>query len=330
MTLLAFFLGGVFLFSAKLLPLPILRALLLRTPLFPWLIVATLPILALYTCIIGLPPAAVRAFFAFLFVSLLKLFFIELDFSEILGLSILIMLFSFPALIHSLSFDLSVLALWGIVLSRKFQTEKDGNHHSGRTRLAEKMADSLPAGLAITLLTAPLLALVFRTANPAGILSNPVVVPLAGDLLLPLGFLDLLVFSTTGSTLPLFQPVITLLSHIVFGLVHGFASLPGSQVDTFLPHPLVLLFFYLAGATLLISPGRLPMSKTLAALGIIFVLSMALGGKEPLMDLGMALEIDHNRTVHYSPRAERANLGGLFRLPRRESPQRPFPHEGVQ
>lgn len=313
MTLLAFFLGGVFLFGIRLMPLALLRQLFVRAPVTSILVVATLPVLALYTLIIGLPPAAVRAFLGFLLIAILKLFFVELDFSETVGLSTLLMILILPELIHSLSFDLSILALWGIVLFKKSRGKAPAGIHSSKDRGFDKLESSLSAGLAITLLTAPLLASLFRTVNPAGILSNPVIVPVAGDILLPLGFLDLLSTFVILHPLPLLPQILSVISHIILGLVHGFARMPGSLITTPSPHPIMLLLFYLGVVLGLMTPRSLPLMKTLLALGVLFSLSLIPEDHSPLNDLKLALQSRPPEPVHYFPERERGNLAKLFR-----------------
>ena len=314
MTLLALFLGGIVFCLVRILPLPLLRNLLVRTPLIPVLAASTLPVLAFYTVMIGMPSAAVRAFLGFLILSLLKIFFVDLEFRDILGLSTMIMLFAFPDLVHSLSFTLSVLALWGIVLFQKCHRPPDGAPSSGRHSLYGTLSESILAGLSITLLTAPLLASVFKTANPSGILSNSVIVPIAGDVLLPMGFLDLASFLVLDHPAPVLPLFVTSVSHIVLGLVHGFASLPGAIFGTPEPWPAGLFVFYLTVATILLLDGRrMPFPGVIVALGALFVLSLAMGKHSPPCPLNPALEPASPRQVHYLPRTERSNLAALFR-----------------
>jgi len=305
MTLLGLFLGGTFLLMLRLMPLSLLRSLSVRFPVSRVLFVLLLPFLGFYTLMIGFPPAAVRAFLGFSLLAVLRLVFVDLAFSDILGLSTLIMLVFSPSLARSLSFLLSLLALWGLVLHQRNASEKLYKSE------AHPLKESFQAGLFITLLTAPLLALVFRTANPAGIISNPVLVPVAGDLLLPLGFFDLILLLILPHTPTTVLVLTASLTHIVLGLAHGFSLLPGSEVPVRGGSPALVLLFYLSIILLLVIPKG---SLRRFFLPIFFLLTVTIllpdsprrGGFVPAI-------ISENRApLTYEPERERANLVRLL------------------
>lgn len=328
MTLLALFLSGSLLLGLRILPLPLLRSLLVRMPVTRLLVVLTLPLLFAYTAVIGFPPAADRAFLGFLLLATLRLVFVDMNFLETLGLSTLIMGALDPSLARSLSFDLSILALWAIVLVRQ---GKDDPWTPFRVRpkktLATEILESLRIGLSVTLLTGPLLAHVFRNASPEGILANPVIVPVAGDLFLPMGFLDLLSSLCSLPPLPFLTQAITLVSHILIGLVTGFAALPGSQVRTNPVNSFLLAVFYLMTVLFLLRPRRFPLTGIFATLGVFFALSLACHGTGRQTDFGAALDRTPGSLFRYDPGVERDNLrillgsGGTGRSAVRENPR---------
>ncbi len=310
MTLLAFFLGGVFLLILRLLPFPLLRSLSVRMPLSRLLILPILPLLGLYTLMIGLPPAADRAFLGFSLVSLLKVFFVDLTFPEVLGLSTLIMLLFAPSLARSLSFLLSLLALWALVLGQAIPAK---NAKKGKEGLS--LRQTLRSGILITLFTTPLLALVFRSANPAGILANPILVPLAGDMLLPLGFFDLFLRIFLSHTPVILTLLTGALSHSVLGLAAGFADLPGSTWTIPGANPLPVLLFYLAVFLLILSPS--PALRHFAPpLLLLLIFSIALPAPPGEIPYASALSTGTTGSPQYWPGRERENLGRLLQAPR--------------
>ncbi|MCL4486448.1 MAG: ComEC/Rec2 family competence protein [Nitrospirae bacterium] len=306
MTLLALFLGGAFLLILRILPLTLLRTLSVRFPLSRLLLVPTLPLLGLYTVMIGLPPAAVRAFLAFGLLAVLKIVFVDLSFPEILGLSTIIMLAFMPSLARSLSFILSLLALWALILRQSPLAEKNKNGKGFDSPL-----QSFRSGILITLFTTPLLALVFRTASPAGIVANPVLVPIAGDLLLPLGFFDLFLRMLLPHTPWVLVLLTGALSHAVLGLAAGFASLPGSALTLPRANPLLVLLFYLAIFLLMIS-SRPSIRRSAPLLLFLFCAALLIPGSPEKKDPALALSTTSSGPPRYRPERERENLTRLL------------------
>ena len=306
MTLLALFLGALVLLLLRLLPLFLLRHLLIRMAAGRLLPLLLLPLLGGYTLMIGAPEAALRAFLGFALATVLRFVFIDLDFPAILGLSTLVMLAALPRLASSLSFLLSLLALWGLVWAGRARSPESGGEGSKK-----KSFSPLWSGAAITLLTAPLLAGVFKTLNPEGLFDNLLVVPLAGDILLPLGAGDLLLHLIHPFALPSYSLILVALSHAVLGLVHGLARVPGASLALPPPSPLLLLLFYLFAAGVLLSP-RLSFRTGAVSLLILFLLSLALPRPEGPGEIRPALGPDPEGGIRYSPDRERKNLDRIL------------------
>ncbi len=306
MTLLSLSLGGAFLLLIRIMPLSLLRALSVHLPVSRTLLVLLLPFLGFYTLMIGIPPAAARAYLAFSLLAILRLLFIDLEFPEILGLSTLLMLAFVPSLARSLSFLLSLLALWGLVLHQRHISEK-GRKKAGSGPLRE----SFQAGLIITLLTAPLLALVFRTMNPAGIIANPVLVPVAGDLLLPLGFFDLILLLILPHTPTILLLLTGSLAHIVLGLAGGFARLPGSLVKIPGGNPAIGLLFYIAVILLLITSIS-SLRRLFLPLFFLFLATILFPGSKRTGQYFPAILPEVSGHLAYHPGRERENLSLLL------------------
>ncbi|MGC8529609.1 MAG: ComEC/Rec2 family competence protein [Leptospirillia bacterium] len=302
MTLLAFFLGGMVLVFLRVLPLPLLRRLLIHLPAGRLLPLTLLPLLFAYTLMIGAPEAADRAFLGFALAVILRFTFVDLDFPAILGLSTILMLLLFPRLSLSLSFLLSLLALWGLVLSGRQgapipHLEK---HH-------QKTLGPLMAGAGVTLFTAPLIAAVFRTINPEALVDNLIVVPLAGDILLPFGAGELLLplFHLTPPALVTLS--LTSLSHATLGLVHALARLPGASLSLSSPNPLLIGVFYLVAAGILLRP-KTSLRKAFIPLLGIFLMALALPSPLHVPSLHPALKRDVHKILRYDPQQERRNI----------------------
>ncbi len=306
MTLLAFFLGGVVLLSLRLLPLPLLRRLLIHLPLGRLLPLTLLPLLLAYTLMIGAPEAADRAFLGFALAVVLRFAFVDLDFPAILGLSTILMLLLFPRLSLSLSFLLSLLALWGLVLSGR-----KGTTPSHLPTLPKKTLAPLMAGAAVTLLTAPLVAAVFRTINPEGLADNLIVVPLAGDLLLPFGAGELLLHLFHLPPVALVTLPLTSLSHAVLGLVHALARLPGASLSLSSPNTLLIAIFYLVAAGFLLRPNA-SLKESAFPLVAIFLLALAVPSHLHAPSLHPALKRDLHAILRYDPQQERRNIESLL------------------
>ena len=306
MTLLALFLGGAGLLTLRALPLSLLRRLLVHIPAHRTLPLLLLPLLLGYTLMIGAPEAADRAFLGFALAAILRVAFVDLDFPAILGLSTLLMLALSPRLATSLSFLLSLLALWGIVLAGRTHRPSSKN-----LRTPSKAPTPLRTGAAVTLLTAPLVAAVFRTINPEGLIDNLLVVPLAGDLLLPLGAGEILLHLIHPDPLALVTLPISSLSHAVLGLVHALARLPGASLSLSAPNPLLIALFYLLAAALLLWPKASLRQAGLPLLAV-FLLALAVPSGPKANPLRPAIERGESLPLRYDPGVERRNIESLL------------------
>ena len=211
-----------------------------------------------------------------------------------------------PSLARSLSFILSLLALWALILRQSPLAEKNKNGKGFDSPL-----QSFRSGILITLFTTPLLALVFRTASPAGIVANPVLVPIAGDLLLPLGFFDLFLRMLLPHTPWVLVLLTGALSHAVLGLAAGFASLPGSALTLPRANPLLVLLFYLAIFLLMIS-SRPSIRRSAPLLLFLFCAALLIPGSPEKKDPALALSTTSSGPPRYRPERERENLTRLL------------------
>lgn len=202
-----------------------------------WLFVATA----------GFPPSAVRAAVMCTFLQAALASASEYTGMNALAAAAFGMLLWNPAWIGDLSFQLSFLAVagilvWGVPLCRRWRT---------RRRWLNALIDSYVIGLAATLATAPLVAHTFGTLPIAGLVINPAAILLAGVvvfggalwMLAPVGVLAPLVGWVTGHA----AEAVNALARFTAALPLGTADWrPGAGV-TALVYALFLLITLLLG-----------------------------------------------------------------------------------
>lgn len=160
-----------------------------------------------------------------------------------LAAAALIILISNPQAIFDISFQLSyisVLAIGYIVLLWK------DARYSAESVVKRLIADaallaaiSIAAGLA----TAPLVAMYFNQISIAGAVSNMIVVPFAGFVVVPLG-LAAGILSLFGEFLP-FSELCRHASDLFYYVVVFFSRLPFAEIRVAAPNPLQLLGYYI-------------------------------------------------------------------------------------
>ncbi len=242
MALLALFLNGSLFILLRLIPYALMRRILVRIPLpalAGWLPV---PVLVLYLTLIGSPLPAVRAVMAFVLLMAFRSTGRMTSWPDVFGLSLLGILALYPESPLSLSMDLSLLALWGLLLGCRWESSGKGEREekdfegSGRG-----FREHLVTGVAVMLTTLPLLWFSVGKADWVGIFSNVFVVPVAGDLFLPLGFLATILLSFFPEGWPPYNFLVEKTGEAAVGLVDFFSRIPYGQVKLPPVSPLTLL-----------------------------------------------------------------------------------------
>jgi len=256
--------------SILALPFQWLLRLTLRTTASRIAAVATIPVVAFYAVLGGAEVATVRSLL------MLSVFLggVLLGRTHHLGtalaLAVLLIVAWDPLAPLDLSFQLSVLSVLVIVflLNRNerapiMASAKTAPGHNMETEAGTILGTALQPsqgtrhtvmkwlrevalmGLAVTVVTAPLVAMQFHQIAGIGLLANLVVIPVVGFLLVPLGLLCCLVTLIAGSEnlqgVALLQPS---LDAVVF-IVRGFASIPGARWMVASPPVTQVLLFYL-------------------------------------------------------------------------------------
>ena len=143
----------------------------------------------LYGAQVGWPPSAQRAVVMVAVFSFARLFEVPISLGDCLGLAAMIVLLREPAEFHSLSFQLSFLAVLGITLFLpRFRSWIPRNWHP----LTEKILLSIGITTGASLGTLPLVAFRFQEFAWVGLLSNLVVMPLMASLAVPFSLISVL------------------------------------------------------------------------------------------------------------------------------------------
>ncbi len=262
--LLVAFFSGTIVFLIRLLPMRLLRELLVRAPVSRLVAVLVLPVLFLYTILIGAPSPAVRALLAACLILLLSGWGRPVHREDLFGVSVMGMIFWNPEWTVSLSMELSLMALLGVMAALRTRSRMKMGHSMGGW-----VSETIGSGLWVTLFTIPLLWAVFGVLDLVGILSNPVIVPLAGEILLPSGFACLAVLWFFGQSPSVLTGWVDFLGQSVIGLATFFSRTHLGQIS--LP-ALPPLFFILLISWLLALFLRRQGSLTMHAIPVVFLL----------------------------------------------------------
>jgi competence protein ComEC len=158
-----------------------------------------------------------------------------------------------PGVIADISFQLSFLAvlfiIWGmrVVQTRSATKQTRDQLPQEKSWIREKLRQlgfHLAVPLLATLGTGPLIAHYFGHLSLAGFVSNPVIVPLVGFVVVPLGlvigFLSLALPAASGALVWLAEIVLSL----TLWLVRAFAQLPLANISVPAPNPLEVAILY--------------------------------------------------------------------------------------
>jgi competence protein ComEC len=250
----------------------------------------TLPFLLFYTLLAGGQVATVRSLIMLIAALAAILLDRENALIHSLALAALFILVASPQALFDISFQLSFLSVLAIGSVVMLWNELQVPAGSRLTRIRNSALLLVLVTLSTTLATAPLVAHYFNQVSLVGVISNVVVVPLAGFLVVPLGLFSG-ILSLLTDTLPL--PALNqLVADRFCDTVTFFSRLPLAQFHPPAPGLFRLLLFALllgSGYVIvrslllyryqpLISASRVPRSQvTLAAVsGLLLLASTAL------------------------------------------------------
>ncbi|MHB8423429.1 MAG: ComEC/Rec2 family competence protein [Leptospirales bacterium] len=228
MALLAIFLSGGLILIIRLLPYPVQRIVYARWPIALLVGVCVIPVMGCYLILIGSPLPALRAVGGFALVLVARLMGFRWSWEDSLGISVVALCLLNPDSPLSLSLDLSLSALFGVaIFLRMGRGRREGDHSSPA---GFEFREAMVLGSVITVTTLPLLWFSYQQLDWVGILSNGVIVPVAGDLFLPAGFLYGLFLGLVPAGWWPLTGLLEKLGESVVGLVSLFSRFPDGQI----------------------------------------------------------------------------------------------------
>jgi competence protein ComEC len=203
-------------------------------------VLMTLPIVSFYMLLAGAEMATVRSWIMIVVCCLGIWLGRERNLVTALAVAALLMVLPYPEALHDISFQLSYLsvaAIGMVLLARKTEEPDELGAQVTVSREASSWSDSFwkkgilawIMTLAVSLTTLPLVAYYFHQIPWLGLVTNMVIVPLVGILVIPLGLLaGVGVLLSGAETLPL-----GMLNQWVFDLcaqlVVGLSQVPGAE-----------------------------------------------------------------------------------------------------
>jgi competence protein ComEC len=192
----------------------------------------TMVLIWLYILIAGAPPSALRAGVVATFVFAAPLLGRQVSALHFMTTMLALVLAYNPQLIYSTGFQLSVAAVFGILLLTKpLKSLVERTLFRPFTKPPEQISNLISVSLAAQIATSPIVAATFDRVSVVGVLTSLIAVPLSGPILI-LGLLG----SLAGNVYPaLAFPLNACNGFLVALLIHtakGTSSLPFASVTT--------------------------------------------------------------------------------------------------
>jgi competence protein ComEC len=197
-----------------------------------------------YILIAGAPPSAIRAGVVATFVLAAPLFGRQVSPLHFMSTMIALVLAYNPQLVYNTGFQLSVAAVFGILLlTRPLKSLVDRTLLRPFARPPGQLSNLIAVCLAAQIATSPVVAATFDQVSLVGVLTNLIAVPISGPILI-LGLLGAL----TGNIYPLLDYPLNacngFLVTILIRAAQASSSLPFAAVTTPGVTPLLVALFY--------------------------------------------------------------------------------------
>jgi competence protein ComEC len=204
----------------------------------------TIGLLWPYILIAGAPPSAIRAGVVATFVLAAPLLGRQVSALHFMTTMLALVLAYNPQLVYNTGFQLSVAAVFGILLlTRPLKTFIERTLLKPFAKPPRQLSNLISVSLAAQIATSPIVAATFDQVSLVGVLTNLVAVPLSGPILI-LGLLA----SLAGNIYPLLAYPLNacngFLVTILIQVAQGSASLPFASVTTPGVTPLLVGLFY--------------------------------------------------------------------------------------
>jgi competence protein ComEC len=256
---------GLFGFLIKRIPYQYLQRLTICLSPSQAAALLSIPFMIMYLGISGSSIPAVRSFIMislFLFGLLIarKGFWLN----SLLFAAVILVIWD-PAVIENLSFQLSFIAVFflGFSLEKKDTGDEVPEPEEKRGRIVRYIKEAFVLSAAATLGTSPLAAYYFHYVSLVSPLSNLVVVPLVGFVLVPLSLISSFAYIFSGHYI--FAPLVSASSDLTIVLVKFFAGMPFAELRVPAFPPVLCILFY-AGFILYLASNR---NKKMLALPFI-------------------------------------------------------------
>jgi competence protein ComEC len=203
-----------------------------------------------------------------------------------------------PEVIFNLSFQLSFLAVLFIGFS--IRNKEKGNKEERKSLRYVK--NTLLITLSASIGTAPLVAYYFHYLSIISPLSNLLITPITGFVLIPLSVISSFFFIITGHFI--FTPLVSLISDISISIVKLLSDIPFSDIKVPAFPPIILLLFY-AGFIFYFIFNKRKLALTIPFIPVIIYLSLCIFEKKDIsvthIDVGQGdssvIELPDNTTL---------------------------------
>src|SRR5215211_1455614 len=146
---------------------------------------ATMGLIWLYILIAGAPPSAIRAGVVATFVLAASLLGRQVSALHFMTTMLALVLAYNPQLAYSTGFQLSVAAVFGILLlTKSLKSLVEHTLLKPFTRPPEQISNLISVSLAAQIATSPIVAATFDQVSVVGVLTNLIAVPLSGPILI--------------------------------------------------------------------------------------------------------------------------------------------------
>lgn len=230
---------------------------------------ATVALVWLYVVVAGAPPSAVRAAVVATLVLAAPVFGRQISPLHFMTTMLAAVLAYNPQLVYSVGFQLSVAAVFGILLLRKpFVKMLERTVFRPFSKPSRALSNLLAISLAAQISTTPIIAASFEEVSVIGLLTNLIAVPLAGPIL-ALGMAG----SMLGNAAPLLAYPVNAANGFLVSIVSWSAaavsSLPFAAAGTPGVGPLLLALFYAGAAPVAFCERLLPERRWPHACGLL-------------------------------------------------------------
>jgi competence protein ComEC len=218
----------------------------------------TLVLIWLYILVAGAPPSAIRAGVVATFVLAAQLLGRQVSPLHFMTTMLAAVLAYNPPLVYSTGFQLSVAAVFGILLHRKpLKSLVDLTLLRPFRKPPRGLSDLISVSLAAQIATSPIVAATFDEVSVVGVLTNLVAVPLSGPIL-TLGLLG----SLAGNVAPFLAYPLNACNGFLVTILEAVArfasSFPFATVTTPEVTPLLVVLFYAGCAPAVVAEKVFP------------------------------------------------------------------------